>query len=407
MWPFRLYKRSLTKRYYACFWDSERKKYSAGQSIEVLSQKLGDEPHFGVLGKYAAFDVAKRAYESGIWKGALPTAPLFVDYVIKFWDYDSSPYVRLKNKVKPNSVGRDHCANMLGTFKKHMQPHLPKDLRLSAVTTVLIKTHILRLIDEGNIANATINKVILSIQVPLNEAFRNKLIKENPMDGIQMLARNAKEKGIPTRTEVETLLAYLYELGSEGKINLKIYLAVALAATTGMRAGEIRALKASNISLIDTDDNGLQGIIRVAESYAKKAGMKETKGKRVRHVPVSGNLALGLLQMGKSNPHGNGLIFWSAESSTTPISESYLRKEYYAGLHAIGITEDKRIERNIDFHSLRHFYNSYLRGQVDEPTLRYVIGHQSERMSDNYTHEIEEKILKVGKISEKIVKLPS
>ena len=110
--------------------------------------------------------------------------------------------------------------------------------------------------------------------------------------------------------------------------------------------------------------------------------------------------------MADSNPYGNGLVFWSESSSAAPMAASYLLKYYYAALAAIGITEDRRKERNIDFHSLRHFFNSMLRGQIDDSNLRLIVGHQSERMSDNYTHEVRERLLQVGKISSNIISFP-
>ena len=110
--------------------------------------------------------------------------------------------------------------------------------------------------------------------------------------------------------------------------------------------------------------------------------------------------------MADSNPHKNGLVFWSDNSADIPIAVSYINKYYYAALVAIGITEEKRRERNIDFHSLRHFFNSMLRGEIDDNNLRLIVGHQSERMSDNYTHEVRERLLQIGKVSSNIISFP-
>ena len=296
---------------------------------------------------------------------------------------------------------------MLGTFKKNFLPHIDQSLKLNEITQSDIENVIIALIDEGSISNSTINNVILSVQKPLNEAFSRGMIKINPMQNISMLERNQKDRGIPTKSEVEAVLEYLRKEGFAGRISMKIYLAVALAATTGMRQGEIRALKKDCIEFVENNvEYEDQAIITVRENFAKTDGFKSTKGKRVRHVPVSKALAKELVKMADSNPHKNGLIFWSEGSADTPIAGSYINKYYYAALAAIGITEEKRKERNIDFHSLRHFFNSMLRGEVDDSNLRLVVGHQSERMSDNYTHEIREKVLEVGKVASNIIAFP-
>ena len=233
------------------------------------------------------------------------------------------------------------------------------------------------------------------------------MIKTNPMQNIHMLQRDQKDRGIPTKAEVEAVLEYLRKEGFAGRISMKIYFAVALAATTGMRQGEIRALRKDSIEFVENDlEYEDQAIITVSESYAKTDGFKSTKGKRVRHVPVSKTLAEELIRMADQNPHKDILIFWSDSSPDTPIAGSYINKYYYAALAAIGITEEKRRERNIDFHSLRHFFNSMLRGQIDDSNLRLIVGHQSERMSDNYTHEVRERLLQIGKVSSNIIAFP-
>ena len=90
---FSLYKRRRAKGvyYYVRFWNTEKKRYDAGLSIETLRAKLGDDGIRRIRTRSAAAAIAVR---------------------------DSS-YVKLKNKTKKNSIGRDHCLNMLGTFKRN------------------------------------------------------------------------------------------------------------------------------------------------------------------------------------------------------------------------------------------------------------------------------------------------
>ena len=128
---FSLYKRHRAKGvyYYVRFWNPEKKEYEPGLSIETLRSKLGDDSFRRIGTRSAAAAIAVRAYEEGLTKKE-KKSPNFVDYVLSFWDFDNSSYVKLKNKTKKESIGRDHCLNMLGTFKKNFLPHIDQSLKL-------------------------------------------------------------------------------------------------------------------------------------------------------------------------------------------------------------------------------------------------------------------------------------
>ena len=161
---------------------------------------------------------------------------------------------------------------MLGCFKKHAQPNLPSRLNLHEVTANHIEKVIDTLLDEGRLSNATIKRVVQSMSVPLKEATRKKWVAHNPMDGVEVIANTYQQRGIYTVSEIQKILDYLYIKGTVGvteqwktrgpnktlverprlvRIGLKPYLATALAAYTGMRSGEIRALTSEQIRLID------------------------------------------------------------------------------------------------------------------------------------------------------------
>ena len=65
-----------------------------------------------------------------------------------------------------------------------------------------------------------------------------------------------------------------------------------------------------------------------------------------------------------------------------------------------------RNERNIVFHSLRHYYVTFMRGKIGDNLLQRVVGHQSEAMTNNYTHNTQERLLEVGMISSNILPSP-
>jgi integrase len=50
-----------------------------------------------------------------------------------------------------------------------------------------------------------------------------------------------------------------------------------------------------------------------------------------------------------------------------------------------------RRERNILFHSFRHFFNSTIRGTVSDDILRLQTGHSDPKMTDHYDHATDER----------------
>lgn len=411
-----LSKKKKTKRsyWYAFFTDpNDSQKVLFSLSIESLRRKIGLPTQLPVTREREAYAIVERAITEGIISNVDKTIK-FIPYVLDFWDFDNSEYIIRRNQKAPNSIGKDYALTMRSNFKNHAIPHLPPNIDLDAVTTLHIENVVDALLDEGKLSNATIQKVIQSMSGPLREARRKRIIPYNPVDGVEPLTSTYKKRGIFTVEEINKILDYLLKKGTEGvvedwnvrgknkttqirqtlvKIDLKPYLAVKLATYTGMRMGEVRALCSEQIEFVDDRF----GIIEVDRAYNNYAGNKTTKGKRTRKVPVPRQLCEDLLDMAAQNPHNqNTRVFWIENNPENPISSNYISLHFYKALNAIGIDEEERISRNLSFHSLRHTFNSTLRGKITDKALRFVVGHESAAMTDRYTHEQLDELIDVG-----------
>ena len=102
--------------------NQKTKKYDTSFSIEKLKSLLGYETSKRTRSRGEAFRIALAAIDAGIIETAKKKekSPELAKYVLSFWDYDNSEYIRMKNLVKPNSVGPDYANNMVGTFKKNL-----------------------------------------------------------------------------------------------------------------------------------------------------------------------------------------------------------------------------------------------------------------------------------------------
>ncbi len=470
-------KRGKNSKWYVYFFDNQdTRKYTMSFSVEQLRRKMQIKDRIPLTREKEALVIVERAIEEGLIRRPGDEIP-FIKYVQEFWDFDNSDYIRRRNQNTPNSIGKDYALSMLGTFNKNALPHLSKKLLVSQVTAFDIERVSNELLDEGVLSNATIKRVLQSMAVPLREATRLKLVAHNPMDGVEPITSTPKRRGIFTIDEITKIITYMRDKSLDGSFPVQVYLATALATLTGMRMGEVRALCSEQIKMV-TEESALITVDRAVNDYA---GEKSTKGKRTRQVPVPRPLCEELLTMANQNPNEHSTrVFWSEESSTNPIADSYIRKHFYKAMRETGkkeqeikspiagivssimikakqevkkkdpllsiegetsidvtaskecvverllvsegdlleqgqpvlvvstggITEKARKERNVNFHSLRHTFNSAMRGKINDKSLRAIVGHESEAMSNLYTHETEEEVLVAGAIAKEIFSIP-
>ncbi len=164
----------------------------------------------------------------------------------------------------------------------------------------------------------------------------------------------------------------------------------AVALFTGMRAGEIVALRWRDVDL----DAG-RIIVRYSHENAPKSG-------KARSVPVLANLAPVLktwkeLNKETNNPTDNplGLVFPSPEKDRKGekgrmyrVDTSIFTKHYHAALIASGIESDKMAKSDrMRFHDLRHtFASMFLSHGGSLQELKEILGHSSLQVTDVYSH---------------------
>ena len=138
------------------------------------------------------------------------------------------------------------------------------------------------------------------------------------------------------------------------------------AAVTGMRVGEVRALKPDAIT--DT-------AIHVRASFSDFDGYKPPKNGKDRVTPIPASLRD---ELRKFSPANGGYIFSMVNDK--PVSNAYIKKVLDARLKAVGI-------KGKTFHSFRAYFNTeMMAANVNETVVRAVIGHQSPDMTEHYLH---------------------
>jgi integrase len=86
---------------------------------------------------------------------------------------------------------------------------------------------------------------------------------------------------------------------------------------------------------------------------------------------------------------GNGshhIAFLREGGKNTPISKSWIEKNFVQALQNVGISLAEQRERRITFHCWRHFLNSLMRSNgISDAKTRRVTGHRTSAMTEWYT----------------------
>ncbi len=389
--PVSLYKRPAGKKsrsiYYIRLWIEKEHRYAVARSASIVAEELGIDPKlWPPTTKAGALHIAEKLREAG---------PLFskkddlllADYCAEFWDWEKSDYIRGKLD-RGQKIGRTYCGNMNGYVLRHVKPRVPR-LRLLEVTAQDLDHLQLRIKREAGLGARSINAIMDAVCMPIREAFRLGKIKTNPAIGFRSLSDDTRAKGILSTAEMEKLLSEPWE-------DERNRLAVEVGYSTGARLGEVLALRIDDVAL---DFQG-KPVLWIRASWSVTEGRKSTKTGNVRVVPIDEGLRDDLLSLGKRNPHGNGLLFWDDAEKAEPFSSKRIEGGFYRQLRKIGLDSDERKTRNVTFHSLRHAFNSALRGAIPDATLQLATGHTTAQMTEHYDHLTDERLSAIREAQE-------
>jgi integrase len=175
---------------------------------------------------------------------------------------------------------------------------------------------------------------------PLNAVRERKRVNSNPSDR----AKISEGKDYPKPAEVKAII----EAATSDWRTLLL-----VAATTGMRAGEIRGLKFRDVDLKAGEVH-----VRQRADENGRIGNPKTKKSSGRKIPLTPGTAQALREwkMAKGGKD-DGLVFPS--SLNTPIHLSVIRKGLEAACVAAHVVKPNGKAKYPGMHCLRHFFASW------------------------------------------------
>lgn len=267
-----------------------------------------------------------------------------------------------KGNVRPRTR-----LNIEGRLQAHILPafgHVP----LGAITPAGVRAWVAELSSKG-LAPSTVKATYLTFGQIMKTAEIDGIIHRSPCIGVELPAdTSGTEMHFLTTAQVAALA---------GSINDRYRCLIFTAAYTGMRAGELGALKLERVNL-------LKRTVDVVESLAEIRGTLTTgptkTGKR-RAVTLPAFLAEMIGAHIGSYPSRDGYVFTAAKGG--PIRQHNFRvRHFHPAVRQAGLPEGVR------FHDLRHTCAAILIDQGSNPKqIQARLGHASIRTTlDRYGH---------------------
>lgn len=313
------------------------------------------------------------------------------DFLTLFWNFEKSPYVKEK-LAHGQQIGKPHCVRSLDRARKHWIPFF-KDVCLSNLTRDDIKRFSLHLASpEAGLSPNTRNRVLVLGTTALKWAFENQIISSDIVQGVRKFSGEPQKRGVLSPDEARTLFSMAWD-------DERLFLANLTGAVTGMRAGEIVALR--------TEDVG-PAYLNVRHSYLEGMGLKTPKNGQARRVPIIPEVRDRLLSLAGLNPHGNGYVFWDEHRTNAPMDSRrfalVLRNQLIRMSEELKPNDSYEFnpndywdQRNIVFHSWRHFYSSRMADTMDVSKVMRATGHKTKAVFEEYAdHVLEKDLIEIG-----------
>lgn len=238
------------------------------------------------------------------------------------------------------------------------------DYLLSSITDEEIKDFEEDLSKKGY-KYKTINSILFPLRSILNQAVLEDRIEKNPFEKISRLKDEESTRKAFTFEQVKKIL-----YGGPWKHEIS-RLSFKMACVTGLRIGEIQALRCSILKEGDT--------IKISESYSEQCTLfKDTKNHKTRYIPFPEDMRSDLEYLA-SGKNDDELLF--SINGRTVWQRGVTRRDMKERMQEEGINDP-----DLTFHSCRYFFNSYLylKSGIDKERIMSVTGHSSEDMFRHY-----------------------
>ncbi|UJA20582.1 site-specific integrase [Thermoleophilia bacterium SCSIO 60948] len=273
---------------------------------------------------------------------------------------------------------RDRSASTVRDYRycieRRLYPAFGADTPLSSITTQRIDEARERMLAEGAISRRSVQKVLVVNYSILKRAKRKGWIKTNPAEDAERVT--VKRSGDFNVLSPEEVAQVSRVADNEQDAALWV-----VAAFTGLRMGELRALRWGDIDFAGRT-------VFVRSSYSKERRVHEPKSGKVRSVPLIDQAAVELDRLSRRQHFTASTDLVFASPTGRHLDDKEMRMRFYSALDRAGLGHKRTGDRPLRFHDLRHTFGTLAAQVWPLVDVQAYMGHSSVTTTMIYAHHI-------------------
>ena len=298
----------------------------------------------------------------------------FIPFLLNFWDMKVSPYLKDK-KAHGRSITVTYCLAAVRMIRRHWLPRFGNEKTINEITRSDLREFALATKESG-LSCSTVNNIMLVGATAIKWAHSEGIIPSDPSAGLTTFTGDRVSRDILTEEETDAL--FKIKWGDK-----RAYTAALLSLTTGLRSGEVRALRQNDIG---------ESTLNIGHSWNYDEGLKCPKNGEKRAVPLLPEVRLLLFELLRETPHKeteNPFIFYSLHAEKPCSSDIFLRF-FRLACRSISIDTENR---KLDFHSFRHYFSTRMAERMEGNKVAKITGHKSEAAAKIYQSHVTARVL--------------
>jgi integrase len=289
-----------------------------------------------------------------------PAESMTLDTAARAWLH----YIEHERERAPSTV-RDYRNTLNGRVVAYFGPDTP----LHAIDGNAIDDFRRHLLEQ--VSRRTAQKVLVLLFGLLKYAKRRRWITSNP-------AEDAERVTVKRRTEFAVLSPEEVQALARNAADEQEAVLFTVAAFTGLRMGELRALRWRDVDFANRLVHVRRSLWRTAEGIPKSG--------KARSVPLIDQAAVALDGLSRRQHFTGQVDYVFANPAGGKLHDGDMRAGLYAALEAAGISRDRGTGKLFVFHDLRHTFGTIAVQAFALSDVQAYMGHADIDTTMLYVH---------------------